>query len=291
MPHRYEILDEIPNANAFVEDQLNQRRGLRPDDRRRQELLIGAGDAALYTLGKLTHDAALWLALQRQVLVQGWRFEDLAQLDQLAVTATADLLVLLQVGPQTSAERLATGANAQRLVTNAKNEVRTVQDAVKWAAAADGISLPRSQEETLLIDHAHNRVYELWLELGGLLHRARQEQLSKADQHRMLVLCTAAVSIAGSIAAVALQLPEVQRLVVHLATDLTEALGRVAEPLRAGVAMLGIVVAVRQSDIALDATDEDPPWNGLLGPNGDWPSGKPAGDGRPSGRPTRKLLS
>jgi hypothetical protein len=98
MAPRYRILEWVPTVLAFVDDQLREASGYRVGSREREQAIIGAAETAYKTTVGLTQAAPLWMALQRQVLVKGWRFEDLEQLDQLTVPATVELLVALRVG-------------------------------------------------------------------------------------------------------------------------------------------------------------------------------------------------
>jgi hypothetical protein len=83
MVRKYEILGQIPKALAAIDSDVHEAHRYRAGDPIREGLILAAAETAYGTLVGLTQDALLWMALQRQVLVKGWQFEDLQQLNQL----------------------------------------------------------------------------------------------------------------------------------------------------------------------------------------------------------------
>ena len=256
MTRRYKILDWVPTVLEFVDDQLREASGHRAGSREREQAIIAAAETAYKTTVGLTQAAPLWMALQRQVLVKGWRFEDLEQLDQLTVPATVDLLVALRVGRQPQAETLlreaiaAATAPAEDFIEAACAKLEEVKRAAVQAAAADGLTAPSAEPELLLVDHAHIEVMKVRRELGALLDDWKAEQDHEADvQARearlqtILKRCGTAVGVIAFLTAAALQIPEVQREVVHYAAELAQAIQHTAEAIRAQVGTLGVVAA------------------------------------------------
>jgi hypothetical protein len=254
MARRYKILERVPTVLAFVDDQLQEASGCRAGSREREQAIIAAAETAYNTTVGLTQAAPLWMALQRQVLVKGWRFEDLEQLDQLTVPATVELLVALRVGRQQQAETLlreaiaTETAPAEDFIEAACAKLEEVKRAAEQAAAADGLTAPSA--ELLLVDHAHTEVMKVRRELAALLDAWTAEQDHEVDvQHRearlqtILKRCGTAVGVIAFLTAAALQIPEVQREVVHAASELAQVIQHMAEAIRAQVGALGVIAA------------------------------------------------
>jgi hypothetical protein len=258
MARRYNILERVPTVLAFVDDQLREASGHRAGSREREQAIIAAAETAYKTTVGLTQAAPLWMALQRQVLVKGWRFEDLEQLDHLTVPATVDLLVALRVGRQQQAETLlreaiaAATAPAEDFIEAACARLEEVKRTAAQAAAADGLTAPSA--ELLLVDHAHIEVMKVRRELGALLDDWRIEQDHEADAQRREARldkirnrCGTAVGVIAFVTAAALQIPEVQHEFVQYAAELAQviqqAVQHMAEAIRAQVGTLGVVAA------------------------------------------------
>jgi hypothetical protein len=240
---RYEILDEVPRALHAVGQNLDEAKGRPLGDRERERLIIGAGEQAYEALVGITRAAPLWMALQRQVLVRSWRFEDLEQVDQLTVPVTARLLVALTVQPNEWADRARSRDYAEDLVRDANDKLEQVKRAASAAAAADELTAP--SVEVLLVEHAHLEVEKLRRQLNALLTAAQQQQDKEANLERVAKRCRIVVAVIAFLTTAALQIPEVQHEVVRVGSDLLEVIGQISQAVRAQVATLGIIAAAR----------------------------------------------
>jgi hypothetical protein len=254
MVRKYEILGQIPEALAAIDRDIHKARRYRAGDPSREGLVLAAAETAYDTLVGLTQDALLWMALQRQVLVKGWRFQDLGQLDQLTVPATAELLVRLRVGRKQQAEILLREAidaetpSAKDSIKRARAKLDQVKRAAVQAAAADDLTAP--SPEDLLVDHAHIEATNVREDLDALIRAWKAEQDHDADVQKrearlqkILKRCGTAVGVIAFLTAAALQIPEVQQAVVHVVADLTQVAGQLAESIRVRIDALGAVQA------------------------------------------------
>lgn len=268
---RYGSLDEVPSTLGFVLTSLHKANARRPGDRRREALIIGAGETAYATIVRLTDDAAMWMALQRQVLVPSWRFEDLEQLDQLTVPATADLLVALSVPPNTAAARALHANITEDLVNHAKEMLEQVKRAVAAAAAADQLTAPSL--EVLLVDHAHIEVMKVRYQLMDLLGPALHKQDKQVRLQQLVKTCGKAAAVIAFLTTAALQIPEVASGVVEVGGEMWQFLERLTMAVRGEVGALGIVAA---ASFAAEPGDDFPvdrlPWRNLPGPGGPPPT-------------------
>jgi hypothetical protein len=240
MPHprRYAVLDQIPKTLGFVMDRLDQAKGRPLGDPVRTRLIISAGQTAYGTIVGLTRAAPLWMALQRQVLVKGWRFEDLEQLDQLTVPIIADLLVALQIRPKQRAERFLTEALSEDFVNGPKETLERVKKATIAAAAADGLTAPSA--EVLLVDQAHIEVDQVRRKLAALLASVQHDQDAEVRLEKRL---GPAIAVIAFLTTAALQIPEVQQEIVQAASVLAQAVQHMLEAVTAQVGALGMVAA------------------------------------------------
>jgi hypothetical protein len=112
-------------------------------------------------LKRLGNCTALWVGLQRQVMVHGWSFGELGQLDKLDVVATVELLSALNVRPPRGFEDDSED-DLERLIIDAHKHIGAVKsDAVK-AARRSGIDLPAPNpymigswvEDSVVVDRA-----------------------------------------------------------------------------------------------------------------------------------------
>jgi hypothetical protein len=285
MTGRYEVLEEIPETLKVIQGRLDAARGRPLGEVKRHELIIGAGEASLATLTKLRDHAPLWLALQRQVLLQTWWFGELDQLDQLNVPATERLLVALQVRPESCGKQLTEKEFAKEIVDDAAQHVRQVREAAKHAALRGGVHLPdasikqrifrwlafRTNDQTdqtvdvMLVDDTHRRLSDLQSEIAKLLHWAHEGQLDDADHERLLERCSAGIIVTWSITVAALQIDEIKDAMVRVATDLAPQLEQVPRPLAAIIGMLALIMATKQvSDVIrgdLPGAGDGPRWS------------------------------
>jgi hypothetical protein len=180
MVREYKVLGQIPDVLASIDRDIHESRRYLAGDPSREGLILAAAETAYGTLVGLTQDALLWMALQRQVLVKGWRFQDLGQLDQLTVPATAELLVRLRVGRKQQSEILLREAidaempSAEDSIKRARAKLDQVKRAAVQAAAADGLTAPSAED--LLVDHAHIEAMNVREELNNLIRAWKAEQ-------------------------------------------------------------------------------------------------------------------
>jgi hypothetical protein len=93
-------------------------------------------------LKRLGNCTALWVGLQRQVMVHGWSFGELGQLDKLDVVATVELLSALNVRPPRGFEDDSED-DLERLIIDAQKHIGAVKsDAVKAARKAESTCQP-----------------------------------------------------------------------------------------------------------------------------------------------------
>jgi hypothetical protein len=208
------------------------------------------------------------MALQRQVLVRGWQFEDLGQLDQLTVPVTASLLVALTAQPKERADRTRSQALAEDLVNDAKGKLEEVKRAASAAAAADGLTAP--SVEVLLVDYSHIEVENLRRRLGALLVAAQRQQDKEANLQRIVKRCRTVIVVVGFITTAALQIPEVQQEAVRVGSDLLQVIEQVTEAVRAQVGTLGVIAAAR---FAAGPSDGFSPVDSPPGPDSPQPGG------------------
>jgi len=252
MVRRYEILSQIPKALADIDSDMHTAHRCRAGDPGREGLILAAADTAHGTLVGLTQDALLWMALQRQVMVRGWRFQDLQQLDQLTVPATVDLLIALRVGRKQQAEILLREAiaaerpAAEDFINQARAKLDEVKLAAVQAAAAEGLTAPSAKQ--LLVDHAHIEATKVRWELNTLISAWRAEQdheteVQKREARLQTILkrCGTAVGVIAFLTAAALQIPEVQHVVVEYSVGLAQVVEQLAESIRARIDELGAI--------------------------------------------------
>jgi hypothetical protein len=178
------------------------------------------------------------MALQRQVLVKGWRFEDLEQLDQLTVPIIADLLIALQIRPEQRAERFLAEALSEDFVNGPKETLDRVKKVTIVAAAADGLTAPSA--EILLVDQAHFEVDQLRRKLARLIASAEHDQDAEVRLEKRL---GPAIAVIAFLTTAALQIPEVQQEVVQAASVLAQMVQHMLEAVTAQVGALGMVAA------------------------------------------------
>ena len=268
-PRRYAVLDQIPGTLSLVMDQLDLAKGYTLGDPERTRLIIGAGRKSYGTIVDLTRAAPLWMALQRQVLVKGWRFEDLEQLDQLTIPIIADLLIALQIRPEERVERFLAEALSEDFVNGPKETLERVKKATIAAAAADGLTAPSA--EILLVDQAHFEVDQVRRKLAELLASAQHDQDAEVRLEKRL---GPAIAVIAFLTTAALQLPEVQQEIVQAASVLAQMVQHMLEAVTAQVGALGMVAA---TSVAAAPGEGFSPVGPDAGPNTPQPGAGPHG--------------
>jgi hypothetical protein len=217
-------------------------------------------------LKRLGNCTALRVGLQRQVMVHGWSFGELGQLDKLDVVATVELLNALNVRPPRGFEDDSED-DLERLIIDAHKHIGAVKsDAVK-AARKSGIDLPAPNpymigswvEDSVVVDRAHAKLNEVRFRLVELLARGGWRRFDAENLEQLLMATAAGGTIAGSVAMMVPHIPEAWNEVQAFGGELAglieyalRASGRMISPL------LSTVLVVRTADITFDSPGGQP---------------------------------
>jgi hypothetical protein len=264
---RYEALDEIPRALKFVQEQINKANAEARNGRLPKGPIIAAGEKAHKMLTGLTNSPPLWLALQRQVLVHGWSFNDLEQLSELDLAKGPLVDVLTELRFPRQDDRECVEDAMSETVEKAWRSFREVRAQAVRAMTDSGILLADGSRsirvasdrmrDCMLVDETHSKINSLRNELAIMVDRASNKDLNQAQLRWLLGLCVAAVGAAASITTVAVQITEVWNELVGAAAYLVQVLGDMRDALSSNIALLGMVIAVRQTDVTLDTAADD----------------------------------
>jgi hypothetical protein len=274
MGHPYEILADIPETFELIQARVREATSARRTDRARRRALISAGEEAQRLLAAITASPPLWLALQRQVLIRGWSFNDLPGLETRGVRTAPLVQMLVELhGPMPPDQARRVRDAMSGAVTRAWGRFGEVQGLAVRGMRARGTDLPtagpavsRSVDATV-IDDAHWQMHQLREALARVLVPATSGELTPAKLQWVLEVCIATTTIVGALTAVLVGIPEVWGAVRDIAADLARMLGDLPHRLGSDVALLGVVVAIRQTDQML-ASAPDGPVERPVGPSG-----------------------
>ena len=293
-PRYAAALVRIPDDIAFIQAQINEADTERPHSRTWRRATVAAGDRAYEMQARVTDSPPLWLALQRQVLVRGWSFKDLEllrdkqldNLDEQVIPALADTLTKL-MGRRRQVKEDSTRTAATALVQDAWHNWSEAKAMAIRAMEASGVVLPPGSDgirivESMVVDHTQDRMERLRDELAKYMERARNGEANEAELRRILGLCTAAIAAVGSVTATVAKIPEVWNELERFAEHLVRLLADIHAAPSNHAALLGMVIALRQTDLALAGfLDHAPRWPdgpGEIPPVGD--RGAPFGPGQ-----------
>jgi len=297
MPRRrFEVLASIPEDLRFIRRKINAAEQLEPDDQARTTAILAAAERADELMARLTESPPLWLALQRQFLVHGWSFKDLKELKGLRVDAYPIVKVLGELHGSLPPDGQRAIPDPKGLVEDAWMQFGRVQNQALRNMKDSGLAFEDDNaaiwvqvRDATVVDQTHEQLQRLRNFLEWLLLDAQHESQRQADQveheeelreserrwTQILKVCVEVVTVVASITTVIVQAPEIWQEVEPYATELVRMVGQVGNSLGRQVnALLGMVIAIRQSEVAL-GIDPGDSVNGLKRPS-DEPS--PTGD-------------
>jgi hypothetical protein len=304
MPRRrFEVLVSIPEDLRFIRRQIDAAELLEPDDQARTTAILAAAGRADELMARLIESPPLWLALQRQFLVHGWSFKDLKELKGLRVDAYPIVKVLGELHGSLLPDGQRDIPDPKGLVEDAWKQFGRVQNQALRNMKDSGLAFEDGNapvwvqaRDATVVDQTHEQLQRLrdylnWLLLDARHHESQRQAHQELDQaghdeelreserrwEKILKVCVETVTVVASITTVIVQAPEIWQDIEPYATELVRMVGQVGDSLGRQVnALLGMVIAIRQAELALGVD----PGDGI-----DWLN-RPSDDLSPTGDPS-----